>query len=169
MLKSLALLDRYFEEVICGVLLCALMLLLGTQVVLRFGFGTALTWSEELIRFLFVWFAYLGAVLGAQRGGHIRITTFVSLLPRKNMREVVLLIADLSWICFNLSVVYISYDLLEKFSRFPQSSAAMGVDLFWVYLIVPISFFLMTVRLIQWRVWAWRRGEAAVPLDRDEA
>lgn len=150
-------LDRHFEEAVCAVLLCLLMLLLGLQVVLRFGFGTALTWSEELIRFLFVWFAYLGAVLGAQRGAHIRITSFVALLPGARLRRAILLVADLAWVAFNLAVVMISWRLLETFLRFPQRSAALGVDLFWIYLVVPLSFALMTGRLIQLRL----RGEGA--------
>lgn len=143
------------------------MVLLGSQVVLRFGFGMGFSWSEELIRYIFVWFAYLGAVLGAQRGGHIRITTFVSLIPSQRLRSALLLIADLLWVFFNLTVVYISFGLIEKLSRFPQTSAAMGVDLLWIYLVIPTAFFLMTVRLIQWRVKAWAKGEPAVPLDRD--
>jgi len=143
------------------------MIFLGIQVVLRFLFGSALTWSEELIRFLFVWFSYLGAVLGAQRGGHIRITTFVSLVPKKLVRETILLTADIAWISFNLAVVYISYHLLEKFDRFPQQSAALGIDLYWIYIVVPITFSLMTFRIVQWRFRTWRRGVPAVALERD--
>jgi TRAP-type C4-dicarboxylate transport system permease small subunit len=164
MLGILKAIDARLEEVVCAILLTVLMILLGVQVVLRFGFGAALAWSEELIRFLFVWFAYLGAVMGVREGAHIRITALVDALPDPRVRGAIHLVADLAWLAFNIAILWISLGLLETFARFPQTSAAIGVDLWWIYLVVPVSFGLMSVRLIQRRLvqlWRVRAGGAA--------
>jgi TRAP-type C4-dicarboxylate transport system permease small subunit len=163
MLKLLKVIDARLEETVCAAILVVLMSLLGMQVVLRFGFGSALAWSEELIRFLFVWFAYLGAVLGVREGAHIRITALVDALPDARVRAAIRLVADLAWLGFNVAILWISIGLLETFARFPQTSAALGVDLWWIYLVVPVSFGLMSVRLLQRRLGDLVRSRAGVP------
>lgn len=146
----------------CAVLLVALMLLLGVQVVLRYGFGMSISWHEEATRLCFVWFAYLGASLGVQREGHIRVTSFVLLLPEGWPRHAVVMLADLVWLAFNITVVVIAWDFFAVSWRFGQASAALGIDMFWIQLIVPIGFTLMSARLIQLYV-QWLRGRRPPP------
>lgn len=143
------LVDRHLEEVVCAVLLCVLMALLGLQVFLRFVFAMGFAWNEELIRFVFVWFVYLGAVLGVQRKGHIRIVSFLRLLPTGRPRQIALITSDVVWLAFNIAVVIIALPLLERFARFPQLSPVLRIDTWWIYLVVPVSFALMSARLVQ--------------------
>lgn len=155
MTKALRLLDRYFEEAVCAVLLVFLMLLLMIQVVLRYGFDMAWAWNEELTRFFFVWFVYLGASLGVQRQGHIRVLTFVLILPSPTLRRVAMLLSDGFWLIFMGLIVYYSFDFMETILRFPQGSAVLDIPLFYVYLIVPGGFFLMMFRLSQLYLRSW--------------
>lgn len=155
-------LDEHLEEYICATFLTLIVALLGIQVFFRFFFGRAWAWQEELTRFLFVWFNYLGVSLGAKRFGHIRITTFVKLFPA-SWQDKILLLADIVWLFFNLAVVVISFELLKTMQRFPMNSAALGWDLFWVYLIIPLGFLLTSYRILQgyyrkFRTWATSRG-----------
>ena len=154
--------DRHFEEAVCGVLLVCLMLLLGVQVVLRYGFGASISWHEEATRLLFVWFAYLGASLGVQREGHIRVTSFVQLLPAPWLRHAAVMVADALWLAFNLTVIVVAQDFFALSWQFRQASAALGIDTFWIQLIVPIGFALMSLRLVQLYA-QWLRGRRAAP------
>lgn len=161
-MKWLKYLDDHFEEVVCAVFLTLIVAFLGIQVFFRFFLGRAWAWQEELTRFLFVWFNYLGVSLGAKRFGHIRVTTFVNFFPER-WRDKVILLADIVWLFFNLAVVVVSFELLKTMLRFPMLSAAMGWNLFWIYLIIPLGFLLTSYRILQgyyrkFRTWSAKRG-----------
>lgn len=57
MLKAL---DDYLEETILLILLVLMTCIMGIQIVSRYVFQNSLTWSEELVRYMFVWSAFLG-------------------------------------------------------------------------------------------------------------
>lgn len=142
-------LDRYFEEYICVFLLALLVSLLGVSVFSRFVLNRAWAWQEELTRIVFVSFIYFGFSLGAMKRGHIRVISFIRFFPEK-WREKVILVADIIWIVFNLAVIIISFELLSTMYSFPYRTAAMNINMFWVYLIIPFSFLLTNYRIIQY-------------------
>ena len=47
------------ERIICCVLLVAILVVCFTAVVMRYCFNSPLSWSEEVIIVLLVWFGYL--------------------------------------------------------------------------------------------------------------
>ena len=143
------LLDQYFEEVASVIMLSLLVVLLCLQVVLRFVFHIGLAWNEEVARFVFVWFCYFGASLGVQRQGHIRITTFLTLLPEGRTRRFAVVISDLIWLVFNLFIVVLGFQLIRTMTRFEQLSPALGINMIYLYMIIPLSFVLMSFRLAQ--------------------
>jgi TRAP-type C4-dicarboxylate transport system permease small subunit len=60
----------------------ALMLAcIALQVVMRYGFGNALSWSEELALLMFSWAALGGLALGVREGFHVRLTLLLEPLP----------------------------------------------------------------------------------------
>ena len=56
------------EENIIVFLLVAMTLLVFTDVVMRFGFGTGLIWSQELTLYLSAWFVMFGISYGLKVG-----------------------------------------------------------------------------------------------------
>ena len=54
-------------------LLAAVVMLMATQVFLRFGFNAPQAWAEEVDRYLFVWSVYLGSIIALTKGTHIRV------------------------------------------------------------------------------------------------
>ncbi len=78
-----AMLDRYcrflgFLMVAC---LAIMVLLVFGNVVLRYGFNSGLTLSEELSRWLFVWMTFLGAVAAVHERAHLGTDMLLSRLP----------------------------------------------------------------------------------------
>ena len=60
----------------------ALMLAcIALQVVMRYVFGNALSWSEELALLMFSWAALGGLALGVREGFHVRLTLLLDWLP----------------------------------------------------------------------------------------
>ena len=49
--------DDYLEETILLILLVLMTAIMGVQIVSRYVFQNSLTWSEELVRYMFVWSA----------------------------------------------------------------------------------------------------------------
>ena len=55
------------SRAVIAVLLAVMVVLVFGNVVLRYGFNSGITVSEELSRWLFVWMTFLGAVVALQR------------------------------------------------------------------------------------------------------
>lgn len=65
-------------------LIAALALMLACialQVVMRYVFGNALSWSEELALLMFSWATLGGLALGVREGFHVRLTLLLEPLP----------------------------------------------------------------------------------------
>ena len=125
-----------------------LIILLSTQVFFRFVLNKNISWSEEVSRFVFVWAMYFGFVLAANKDRHIRVIAHFIYLP-KRMQMILLTISDLLWVVFNILLIYKSFEYLFSMIEFPYYSQTTGINLLYIYLIVPIGFCLMTIRIVQ--------------------
>ena len=56
------------------------------NVVLRYGFNSGITVSEELSRWLFVWMTFLGAVVAVRNHAHLGTDALVSRLSRRGKK-----------------------------------------------------------------------------------
>ena len=73
---------RLLEATIAASLLVMVILVFG-NVVLRYGFNSGITVSEELSRWLFVWLTFLGALIGLREHTHLGTDFLVARLgPR---------------------------------------------------------------------------------------
>ena len=63
--------------------ICAFMLVVAwMHVIRRYAFNSALTWSEEFLRFSIVWYALLSASILHKRNAHLGITIFREMMPQ---------------------------------------------------------------------------------------
>ncbi|MFN7225179.1 MAG: TRAP transporter small permease [Paracoccaceae bacterium] len=70
-------------DLIIAVLLAAMIALVFTNVVLRYGFSSGIRQSVELARLWFVWVVMLGAAVVLRRGEHLAAAEFSeALFPR---------------------------------------------------------------------------------------
>ena len=60
-----------------ALLVSMLAMVLG-NVILRYGFGTGITVSEELSRTMFVWITFVGAVVATRDGTHLGVDSMVA-------------------------------------------------------------------------------------------
>lgn len=139
-------LDR-FESHVCRILLAIFVTLLFVQIVARQIFGTSITWIEELSVILFVWFAYFGASYAARMAAHNRVTFHLNLLPRARAR-IIEAIGDAFWIAFNVVFIWQSIEFISRLKPFVKAQT-LGWEMRHVYLVLPIAFTLMTIRILQ--------------------
>jgi TRAP-type transport system small permease protein len=78
--------------------LALMVVLVFTNVVLRYVFNSGITLSEELSRWLFVWTTFLGAVAALQDRSHLGTDTLISRLPLAGKK-----------FCLGLSLVLMLY------------------------------------------------------------
>lgn len=76
---------RLLEWLMVAALALMVVLVFG-NVVLRYGFNTGITVSEELSRWLFVWMTFLGAIVALHERGHLGTDMLVSRLGPRGKR-----------------------------------------------------------------------------------
>lgn len=136
------------ESIVCQGLLCIFVTLLFAQVILRVVFNHGYPWIEELSRFAFIWFVYLGAAYGAQKMAHNRVTVQLKKLPYK-LRVALDLLSDGIWISFNTLLTYKSLEVIILMFEFTYHTPALDWSMAYLYMIFPLSFTLMSVRIVQ--------------------
>jgi TRAP-type C4-dicarboxylate transport system permease small subunit len=157
-------LDRTIDGIcrLFGMLMVAclalMVLMVFGNVVLRYGFNSGITASEELSRWLFVWMTFLGAVVALRGHGHLGTDSLVSRLPVAGKK-----------ICLGLAhliMVYLCWLMgrgawEQTLINYGTSSAVMEASMAWFYasglvfavlatLIIAVEFFkLVTGRLAE--------------------
>ncbi|MFA9488042.1 MULTISPECIES: TRAP transporter small permease [unclassified Mannheimia] len=114
-MKAFAQLVGKALEALVVIILSAMSILVFLNVVLRYGFNSSINVTEEVSRYMFVWLAFLGAVLAFSENQHVRVTmltdklspvgrSILSVFTDLAMLFCCYLIVDGSWIQFNLNL-----------------------------------------------------------------
>lgn len=125
-----------------SLLLSGIVILIGLQVFLRYALDAPLTWSEEVARYLMVWFSLIGAVLGIRHYSHVGVDFFIEKLP-STLQLFVRVVKQAVSLIFISVIAVKGFDLsMDKFFiPSPAASIPMGV----VYLSIPVSGALMFI------------------------
>lgn len=145
--KMLYILDN-IESYICRFLLAAFVTLLFAQIISRQLFDYSFSWSEELSVYMFVWFVFFGASYAAKMAAHNRVTFQYKLMPAW-LPPILEVVTDLIWIAFNTYFVYLAYDFVFNRMNMFWKSQTLGIPMKYIYMILPIAFTLMTLRILQ--------------------
>jgi TRAP-type transport system small permease protein len=126
------LIDLFFRlaEGLLVLMLCAMVVMVFGNVVLRYGFNSGLDFSEELSRFFFIWITFLGAIIALREKAHLGLDTLIRVLPRAGKR-----------LCFGLShLLMFGCCALMFYGTWRQHhinattmSPVTGLPMIWVY------------------------------------
>ncbi|MCV6587739.1 MAG: TRAP transporter small permease [Marinobacterium sp.] len=155
------LLLRFFDKLenyLCRLLLAGFVCLLFMQILARQLFEHSFSWSEELSIYMFVWFVFLGASYATRREAHNRVTFHYRWLPEK-LTTGLKLLADLIWVVFNCYFVYLSYDFVFNRMNLFWKSQTLGIPMKYIYMILPLAFSLMTIRILQVNYYRYLRPQ----------
>lgn len=134
--------DKILEPAL--ILLLAVMLLsVLWQVFSRYLLNEASSFTEELARYILIWIGTLGAAYAAGSKLHLAITLLPSNLSIENQRKLQVILNFLV-IVFATTVFCIGGARLVYITNIlGQKSPALGVPLFYVYAIIPVSGLLI--------------------------
>jgi TRAP-type C4-dicarboxylate transport system permease small subunit len=123
--------------------ICVVMLVVAwLHVTRRYVFNSALSWSEEFLRFSIVWYALLSASILHKRNGHLGITIIREALPEAVQNFLKRAVLYLGTVTVGLVTVF---GTVLVFSTWFQVTPALGISVSWPYAAIPVSFLLMTL------------------------
>ena len=132
---------------VCSVLIVimlGLMVVITTaQIICRTWF-TALSWSDEVTRYLLIWSTFLGASVVYRHSGHISVTILQEKVPAgvgKAMRIAV------HAICLVLFAVLLHYSA-RYCGKLNKTATALPIKMKYIYLCIPISMAINMVHAL---------------------
>ncbi|AZR71964.1 hypothetical protein BBF96_00215 [Anoxybacter fermentans] len=117
-----------------------MFVIVGANVFMRYVLNNSLGWADELSRFIFIWVSFLGAVLAYHSNEHIGLDIVVKLIPSKKIQLIFRLIGDLGVL---LVIIFLTYYGWVVASSATNLSPALYIPMKFVYMIIPVSAFLM--------------------------
>lgn len=138
----LILLDRAVAWALKGIrLVCiaqatALFVIIVLAVIGRYVFGSSLTWTEEVPRYLLIWISFLGAAAGVANRDHVGFDVLFNALPSGVRRwlgaAIGVLILGFGWIVFRYGLVFVKDFGPDMMETIPYTN-------YWYYVALPIS------------------------------
>lgn len=133
------------EGYISIILLVAMTGIMFTGVIFRYVFNSSLSWSEELSRYLFIWFVFISMSYAVKEKAHIRVEALNRLIP-KSIRPYINILGRIGWLVFAGFVTYLGVTYAMTMTN--SVSAAIKLPMSLVYFGIPLGFFFMAVRLV---------------------
>ena len=137
-----------FEEMVLVSSLVLNVMIVFMQVIMRYFFNTSITWSEELSRYIFIWQVWLGSSIAFVDNQHIRVDLIFSIFKSENSQKVLHLINNIIWFSFNVFLVYVGVKLLGSMNARNALSSGMRLPLVYVYAALPVSSFILAIRIL---------------------
>lgn len=133
---------------ICIVQAAAIFLVVIVAVIARYVFGKAVSWTEEVPRYLLIWVSFLAGAAGVARRDHVGFDVIFNKFPepvRRILGAVIgVLLLGFGWNMLRYGIVFVQDfgdDLMETIP-FKNS---------WYYVSLPISgalFMLFSIKII---------------------
>jgi TRAP-type C4-dicarboxylate transport system permease small subunit len=127
---------------VCIVQAVALFVIVVVAIVARYVFGKAVSWTEEVPRYLLIWISFLAAAVGVLQRDHVGFDVLFNALP-KPIRRVLgvtlsALIFGFGWIVFRYGITFVQDFGSDLMETIPYTN-------YWYYPAMPISGFLIMV------------------------
>ena len=134
------------EDAILVLLLAAMILLAGAQIVLRNLAGGGFLWADSLLRVLVLWVGLLGAVAATRSDKQITVDALSRLLPPRG-RAAARVVTDLFTTAVSLFLGFHSARLVLD-ERAAGTIAFASVPTWVCELVLPVAFTVIGVRYL---------------------
>ena len=125
----------------CLMIISALLsIIVALQVFSRYVFSIPLPWSTDVIRLLFVYMVFLGAVAGSREDSHIKIDFLFEKFPLK-IKNIISILMSLIVIIF--LIIFFKSGVDFFYNSRTQLTPYLRISVSFYYIIIPISAFLM--------------------------
>ena len=140
-------LNEHFEESIMIFLLAAISTVMMTQILAR-TFFASMTWPEEFSRYCYIWTVFLSLGYTIRKGNMLRVGLFMDLLPHK-LRKTLEIITNIIMLVLFITLFRYSIIYTAKIKISGQSSPAMLIPMWIMYMSTVIGFGLASLRMLQ--------------------
>ncbi|SHM62612.1 TRAP-type C4-dicarboxylate transport system, small permease component [Roseovarius litoreus] len=141
-------LDKNAERWALLVFYVMLVVTMAVEVLRRELFSYSSIWGEEIVRYSFIYLAWIGAAAAVKERGHIRIDVIMHYLPPR-AKALLYIFGDMVMAAVAVIAVYWSWETVMVSAKFGSVSHGLRVSMIWFLLAVPIGFSLMLLRLAQ--------------------
>lgn len=143
------------------VVLCiaAMVVLVFSNVVLRYAFNSGISISEELSRYFFVWLIFAGAVVAMHERAHLGVDTLVARLPRRG-RLIFGVAADL--IMLGCCLLLLTGGARQTVVNMVNKSPVSGLPVGWMHAAAVLASLglIVVIGLHLWRLLSGRASDA---------
>ena len=129
MKKTVDLFFKLLEFLVVASLVAMVIMVFG-NVVLRYGFNSGITVSEEMSRYCFIWLTYIGAMIAMRERGHLGVDTMVKHLPVMG-KKVCLFISEALMLFCNGLFILGTWEMHEL--QVTNVSPVVGISMIWIY------------------------------------
>jgi TRAP-type C4-dicarboxylate transport system permease small subunit len=132
-------------------LLVFYVMLVGTmfiEVVRREVFAYSSIWGEEIVRYAFIYLAWIGAAAAVKERGHIRIDVLMHYVPRQ-VKSLLYIFGDLVMFIVALFAIYWSWETVHVSWKFGSVTHGLRISQVFFLVAVPFGFALVIFRLVQ--------------------
>ena len=117
-------------ELLIVACMVAMVIMVFGNVVLRYGFNSGITVSDEMSRYCFIWLTYIGAMVAMREGGHLGVDTLVKHLGIAGKKICLFLSETLMLGCNGLFLLG-TWKMHEL--QVTNVSPVVGISMIWVY------------------------------------
>ncbi len=147
-MQFLKLLDRNAEKWALLVFYSMLVITMAVEVLRREVFSYSSIWGEEIVRYSFIYLAWIGASAAVKERAHIRIDVLMHYVSPR-LKTLLYILGDVVMLAVAIGAMIWSFETVLVSWEFGSVSHGLRVSLVWFLMAVPIGFTLMIVRLIQ--------------------
>lgn len=121
---------------------------MAVEVIRREVFAYSSIWGEEIVRYAFIYLAWIGAAAAVRERAHIRIDVLLAYVgPR--VKAALYVLGDLVMLVIAVLAAWWSFETVSVSWKYGSVSHGLRVSMVWFLAAVPIGFALMLFRLVQ--------------------
>jgi len=136
---------KIIEENLVKIFLSVMIGNVAIGVFFRYVLNNSLPWTEELARYLMIWFAFIGMALALKEENHVNVNFILNLFPL-SIKRFIKLVAYIIVLFFLIILFSQSLNVFKVVKI--QRSPAMRIPMIYPYLSVALGAILMTIELI---------------------
>lgn len=146
--------NENFEKIFLVAGLLAIIFTITFQTLYRyvivyfFENASSAVWTEEISRYIFIWISYLALSVAITKRSSIRVDIIYDKLSER-WQNISWIVVDLCFLLLTVILCITGWDQIERLLKYPQFTTALHMPYLIPYLILPLGFGLMSIRLIQ--------------------
>ncbi len=121
---------------------------MSIEVVRRELFAYSSIWGEEIVRYSFIYLAWIGAASAVRERAHIRIDVIMHYLGPRT-KALVYMFGDIVMFAVACVALYWSFETVAVSWKFGSVTDGLRISKVWFLMAVPVGFALVILRLLQ--------------------